>query len=177
MDFASAVELLCRERGAVVSGPQTAMSLQTPTKPFRLTEAYRCGTARVSYLQDRGIDADIICRCIGLGWLYESRRYRNCVFIGRDLEGKVRYASLRGTRGEFKLDLGGSDKRYSFYLPAADPDSSYVAVAESTVDVFSHAMLLKMQGEDWTGNHYLSLGGIASVHCLAFCMTIRMLPM
>ena len=168
MDFVSAVELLCGERGAVVSRTQTGAPVQTQPKPFRLPEASRCGTAMVTYLQGRGIDADIINRCIGLELLYESRRYHNCVFVGRDLEGKARYAFLRGTRGEFKLDLDGSDKRYSFYLPAADPSSPYVAVAESPVDAISLATLLMMQGEDWTGNHYLSLGGTAPRALLGF---------
>lgn len=125
MDFVSAVELFCGECGAVVSMPQTEVHVQSQPNPFLLPEANRCGTAMVSYLQGRGIDADIISRCIGLGLLYENRHYKNCVFVGRDPEGKVWYASLRGTRGEFRLDLEGSDKRYSFYLPAADPGSSY----------------------------------------------------
>lgn len=34
-----------------------------------------------------------------------------------------------------------------------------MAVTESPIDTLSLATLFKMRGEDWTGNHYLSLGG------------------
>lgn len=168
MDFVSAVEMLCGESGAVVSRPLAAEPGQMQPKPFRLPEANRYGTAMVSYLQGRGIDADIISRCIGLGILYESRRYHNCVFVGRGRAGEARYAFLRGIHGDFKQDVEGSDKHYGFYLPATDPDSPYVSVAESPIDALSVASLLKMQGEDWTRNHYLSLGGTAPRALLGF---------
>ncbi len=95
---------------------------------------------------------------------------------------KARYACLRGIYGTFKNDVDGSDKRYSFSLPSADKDSPYVAVTESPVDALSVASLLKMQGEDWTKNHYLSLGGTAprallrflhdhpAVNCISLCL-------
>lgn len=168
MDFVPAVEMLCGKRGAMVSGLLADKSVQIPPKPFRMPEANRYGTAMVSYLQGRGIDADIISHCIGMGILYESRRYHNCVFVGRDRSGNARYAFLRGTHGDFRQDVDGSDKRCSFYLPAAEPDSPYVAVAESPVDALSVASLLKMQGEDWKRNHYLSLGGTASRALIGF---------
>lgn len=168
IDFVVAVEMLCGECGALALGPLAGGSVQISPKPFRLPEANRYGTAMVSYLQGRRIDADIISRCIGLGILYESRRYHNCVFVGRDLGGKARYAFLRGIHGDFKQDVEGSDKCYSFYLPAADPVSPYVSVAESPIDALSVASLLKMQGEDWTRNHYLSLGGTAPRALLGF---------
>lgn len=57
--------------------------------------------------------------------------------------------------------MEGGDKRYSFSLPASDPDSPHLAVAESPIDALSVAALIKMQGEDWHKNHYLSLGGTA----------------
>ena len=127
-----------------------------------------CGTAVVSYLRQRGIDADIINHCIAKGLLYESRHYRNCVFVGRDAAGKARYACLRGIYSTFKNDVEGSDKRYSFFLPAIQKDSICLVVAESPIDALSIASLLKMQGEDWTKNHYLSLGGTAPLAMLAF---------
>lgn len=43
-----------------------------------------------------------------------------------------------------------------------------MVVAESPIDVLSIATLLKMQGEDWTKYHYLSLGGTAPLALLTF---------
>lgn len=180
MDFVSAVETLCRERGAAVRKPELTEREQKPHRTFSLPEANQCGTAVVSYLQRRGIDADIISYCIGKGLLYESRQYRNCVFVGRDMSGKARCACLRGSYGTFKMDVHGSDKGYSFSIPAAgvravtgfssgtNMNSQYLVVAESPIDVLSIATLLKMQGEDWTKYHYLSLGGTAPLALLTF---------
>ena len=168
MDFVSAVETLCGERGAPARMPPGASCEGKPEKPFVLPQENRCGTAAVSYLLGRGIDAEIISRCIREGILYESRQYHNCVFVGKDPAGKARYACLRGTYGTFKNDVDGSDKRYSFSLLSADQESPFLAVAESPIDALSVASLLKMQGEDWTKNHYLSLGGTSPRALLRF---------
>lgn len=179
MNFVSAVEILCGEQAAVRK-PEPVQQGQKPYKVFSLPEANQCGTVVVSYLQKRRIDAGIISYCIGKGLLYESRQYRNCVFVGRDVSGKARCACLRGTYGTFKMDVDGSDKRYSFSIPAVnrgnvgemvidtDKTSLYLVVAESPIDVLSIATLLKMQGEDWTKYHYLSLGGTAPLALLTF---------
>lgn len=168
MDFVSAVETICGERCGTARTPPEISSKGEPEKPFSLPQENQCGTAAVSYLLGRGIDAEIISRCVREGILYESRQYHNCVFVGKDPAGKARYACLRGTYGTFKNDVDGSDKRYSFSLPSADQESPFVAVAESPIDALSVATLLKMQGEDWTKNHYLSLGGTSPRALLRF---------
>ena len=110
----------------------------------------------------------IIRLCLEFGILYESRRYQNCVFVGRDLAGRPRSASLRGTRDSFKLDAAGSDKRYAFCLPASDPACPRLAVAESPIDALSLATLEKRNGGPWQACHYLSLGGTAPNALLQF---------
>lgn len=168
LGFVEAVEILCGERAGAERTPPSPAAKPKPPKPFALPDASRCGTAAVSYLARRGIDMDIISHCISAGLFYESQRHHNCVFVGRDPGGKVRFACLRGICDGFKLDVEGSDKRYSFSLPAAVPDSQFVAVAESPIDALSLATMLKMQGENWTENHYLSLGGTAPRALLQF---------
>lgn len=168
LGFVEAVEILCGERAGAQWKPPPSAAKPKPPKPFALPDASRCGTAAVSYLARRGINMDIIIDCISAGLFYESRQHHNCVFVGRDPEGKARFACLRGTGDGFKLDVEGSDKRYSFFLPAADRSSRFVAVAESPIDALSLAAMLKMQGEDWTKNYYLSLGGTAPRALLQF---------
>ena len=165
MDFVSAVETLCGERAAVVQMPAER---QGSKRPFALPEKNRVASAAVSYLQGRGIDGDIIGRCMENGTLYESKRYHNCVFVGKDQAGKARYAFLRGTGGAFKQEIAGSDKRYGFCLPAADPASPYLAVTESAIDALSVASLVKRQGGEWEKAHYLSLGGTSPRALLQF---------
>lgn len=157
MDFVGAVEALCGYRAP----PPQARPAPQPPKPFTLPEASRCGTAMVSYLQGRGIHYDLIGACIRDGTLYESRRYHNCVFVGRDIEGRARFACLRGTRDGFRIDVKGSDKRYNFSLLAADPKCPRLAVAESPIDALSLVTLVKLSGGEWRDSHYLSLGGTA----------------
>lgn len=164
MDFVGAVETLCGYRAP----PPQKRPAPKPPKPFTLPEASRCGTAMVSYLQKRGIHYDLIGACMRDGTLYESRRYHNCVFVGRDLMGHARFACLRGTRDNFKLDVEGSDKRYNFSVLAADSNCPRLAVAESPIDALSLATLVKLSRGEWRDSHYLSLGGTAPRAMLQF---------
>lgn len=157
MDFVGAVEVLC---GCRVPPPQERPAPKPP-KPFALPEASRFPSMMLAYLQGRGIHPDVLQACMRAGTLYESRNYQNCVFVGRDTEGRARFASLRGTRDNFRMDVEGSDKRYSFSLLAADPACSRLAVAESPIDALSLASLMKLSGGEWRDSHYLSLGGTA----------------
>ena len=162
MDFVGAVETLSGYRAPL---PQQRPK---PAKPFTLPTASRFPSAVVAYLQDRGIDPELIGACIQNGTLYESRKYHNCVFVGRDAQGRARSASLRGTRDRFRRDVEGSDKRYNFSLLAADPECPRLAVAESPIDTLSVATLVKLSGGEWRDSHYLSLGGTGPRAMLQF---------
>lgn len=167
MEFVDAVLLLCGE-GVKAALQRPITENRQAQKPFVLPPANRCGTAFVSYLLRRGIDGEIINHCISTEILYESRPHHNCVFVGRDPKGKARYAFQRGTCGEYKNDVEGSDKRYGFYLAARCASCEKVTVAESPVDALSVATLRKLRGEDWGDSHYLSLGGTAPCALLQF---------
>ena len=164
VDFVSAVETLCGYR----TPPPQQRPAPKPKKPFVLPEASRFPSMMLAYLQGRGIHSDLIRECIKAGTLYESRRYQNCVFVGRDLEGRARFACLRGTRDNFRMDVESSDKRYNFCLSAADPKCPRLAVAESPIDALSLATLVKLSGGEWRDSHYLSLGGTAPRAMLQF---------
>ncbi len=112
----------------------------------------------MEYLCSRGIDSELIDVCITTGRLYESYPHHNAVFVGHDRQGKPRYANLRGTCSDFKGECNGSDKRYSFNIPA--PGSSTLHVFESAIDLLSYATLLKLHGRDWHQDHLLSLAGV-----------------
>ena len=157
MAFQEAVQALC--------GPCFSPGISAPVsekkRVFRLPEAAVCPNAVVSYLRGRGIDTEVIGDCLARQILCESRKYRNCVFIGRDKTGEARFACLRGTHDNFKQDAPGSDKRFGFCLPARDADCPRLAVAESPIDALSLATLVKRYGGDWRESNYLSLGGTA----------------
>ena len=165
MDFVGAVEALCGYRAPP---PQEKPSAPPPKKPFALPESSRFPAMMLAYLQNRGIHPDLIRDCIQAGTLYESRRYQNCVFVGKDAEGNIRFACLRGTRDHFRLDAEGSNKRYNFSLLAADPKCPRLAVAESPIDALSLATLVRLSGGNWRDSHYLSLGGTAPSAMIQF---------
>ena len=130
-----------------------------PPKKLMLPEANENADQVVHYLKSRGIDSEIIQHCLDHGLLYESLPYHNAVFVGYDLSGKPRYASLRGTGGGFKGEVSGSDKHYSFSLPGR-AESRAVHVFEAAIDALSYATLLKMTGRDWRQDTLLSLAGV-----------------
>ena len=110
-------------------------------KPFKLPEHSADNERVIAYLQGRGIAKPLVIGCIRCGSVYQSAQWGNCVFVGRDDNGKARYATMRGTVGDFKRDIEGSDKKYGFTLPPLGSYSDTVAVFESPVDSLSHQSL------------------------------------
>ena len=97
-----------------------------------------------AYLQKRGIAAQVIRGFIDSGLLYEDSLHHNCVFVGREVSGKLVFASKRGTYdlngSGFKGDAVGSDKNVAFQLPC-DPALDWVAVFEAPIDLMSFCTL------------------------------------
>lgn len=112
-----------------------------PKKPFSLPPRNGDNVRVIAYLQKRGIAKPHILDCIKHGSVYESAEWHNCVFVGRDDSGIARYATIRGTMGDFKRDADGSDKKYGFVVPPESGTSDAAAVFESPVDTLSHQTL------------------------------------
>ena len=82
------------------------------------------------------------------------------VFVGFDKDGKARFGCLRGIgEARFHGDVSGSDKHYSFALPAC-VENPAVHLCECAIDVMSYATLCKLDGIDWRRHNLLSLAGI-----------------
>ena len=135
-------------------------------KALLLPEPYPHTDEVERYLLSRGIDGGLIHACIADRGIYESRNepepgkvYINAVFVGFDAQGHQKYAALRGINGDFKGEATGSDKHYSFALPALEPSDS-VHLFESAVDLLSYATLMKMSGKDYSTENLLSLAGV-----------------
>ena len=157
MAFPDAVELLTGEPAIQPAPPPAPKKeqqriLQLPPKNE--------STERVEqYLQGRGILPSVITHCIEKEILYESADYHNAVFVGRDKDGVPRYAALRGTWNDFKLEASGSDKHYSFSV-VENPTAKTVHIFESAIDLMSFASLRILWGQDWKQDAMLSLAGV-----------------
>ena len=122
----------------------------------------------IAYLQNRGIDRNVIMDCINRGVLYESVLYHNAVFLGKDENNKTRCAAMRGTKGDFKCDAEGSNKKYGFVVPPKDPGSTSVMLMESPIDCLSHQTLCRRGDIPSFDGWRLSLGGTSDIALIGF---------
>lgn len=153
MDFVAAVETLCGEVAAYVPTEK-----EVTAKLFVLPPAAPNCDKAAAYLRGRGISDVVIDYCACAGIFYESLPYHNCVFVGRDENGRASYAALRGIydngKKPFKIEQGGSDKSCGFCIPP-NAQTKRVAVYESAIDAMAHMSL-----ERSADKYRLSLGGI-----------------
>lgn len=155
--FTEAVEAIMGKgpiRPSVPPAPKPA-----PIKQLQLPEMNPTTYKVQQYLRDRGIHQSIIDFCIRKEILFESSNYHNAVFVGRDKEGVPRYASLRGTLGNFKNEASGSDKHYSFSI-VENTDATTVHIFESAIDLMSFATLRLFETPNWKEDALLSLAGV-----------------
>jgi len=157
--FTQAVETFLGRTAA--RAPVTSHRQQTPEPPrdLMMPELNSNTKAVVRYLMGRGIHPAVIDYCLTHRLLFESRQYHNAVFAGYDKDGKARYAALRGTMGNYKGEVTGSDKRYSFSI-VDNHGAGTVHLFESAIDLMSYATLLHMTGRDWKQDALLSLAGV-----------------
>ena len=158
MPFTQAVETIT---GNLSAAPPAFVPVPKAPKEkvLLLPQANRCATHAVEYLHRRGIDYELIDFCIQTGRLYESYPYHNAVFVGQDHNGKPRYANLRGIGSDFIGDANGSDKHYSFGIPAA-VRSDTLNLFESAIDLLSYGTMQKLDGKDWRSENLLSIAGV-----------------
>ena len=135
-----------------------------PPKTLILPEASGVPLRLYDYLCiKRGIDSEVVNTLMQREKLYEDRR-GNVVFVGHDEQGAARFASLRGTYGDFRGDCLGSDKRYGFSAVFAPSERLYCY--ESPIDLMSHASLENAATGDtnaWKRHSRLSLSGTSDV--------------
>lgn len=112
------------------------------------------------YLKSRGIDEEIIQKCIEKHLIYEEKHYHNVVFVGYDEMGNAKYAGCRATNeSKFKNDATGSNKMYSFRLESKEKTDK-IFIFEGAIDLLSYATLFKLYGQDWQDKTMISLAGV-----------------
>jgi len=165
LSFLEAVERIVGR--TAVQPPVFVSSVKPTPTTLLLPEPYPDADRVEAYLHSRGIDSGIINFCIGTGRIYESHNYVkengkthiNAVFIGFDTDDNIKYATLRGISSDFRGEATGSDKHYSFNIPANQPNDT-VHLFESAIDLLSYATLLMMEGRDFRQENLLSLAGV-----------------
>ena len=157
--FTEAVELLTGEKGAAPPD----RPCPAPLSDFRLPPRSPDNkTAREYLTAARHIDEDVSGFFFSNGDIYEEAAHHNAVFVGRDEDGVPRYAHQRGTAGNFRLDVKGSDKAFNFCYRG---EGERLFVFEAPIDLLSFLCLFK---KGWQKQSYLSLGGVGEKALLRF---------
>jgi hypothetical protein len=131
---------------------------------FNLPREANSSIYAIAYLQKRGIDNEVIQHCLSNGTFYEAMYEGNqcCVFVGNNAQSEPKFACVRGIQSEYKKDIGGSQKRYSFSIRTSE-QSKILFVCESPIDAMTVATIQKQDFGEWKDNNYLSLGGVATL--------------
>ena len=112
-----------------------------------------------AYLTRRGISPVVIDYFVDQGSLYQGAKYKNVCFVGYDRDGNPGLINQRSTKGTFKGNSTGSDRRYSFMNHCEG--QTEVHVYEAPVDLLSYACLLQNAGYDFRQFNLVSLSGIS----------------
>ena len=127
-------------------------------KPFALSPANDNMRRVFAYLiRQRHIEREIIAYFARAKMLYEDAEYHNAVFVGFNENGIARHAHKRSTNSygdAFRINVEGSDPRYSFGFSGNGADTLYVF--EAPIDLLS---FLTLYPENWQLQSYVSLCG------------------
>lgn len=135
-------------------------------KPFILPARAKNNDYLYSYLTgDRALDRNTVDYFVRFGLIYEERSHHNIVFKGNDVQGKTRFASMRGVfdrEGKaFKCDVAGNDKNYGFNIWYGQSDE--VMVFEAAIDLMSY---VEIRGDYVTNK--LALGMLSDAPLATF---------
>ena len=145
--YPDAVKLLL----AMNCGIAVPSYISYPAAPFKLPEKNDNMRRVYAYLlRQRGIDKDVLDAFSYRGLIYESAKYHNTVFVGKDKEGKPRHAHKRGSGSQstYKGNAPGSLPGYSFHWVGAG-DTLYLF--EAPIDLLS---FITMNKSGWRNQSY-----------------------
>jgi len=157
MDFVEAVQWLLdfvgyrKEQKFAGTAVVVKTEKPEPKKAFVLPEYVGSNAYLYRYLeQERGISKEVIDFFVGAGLLYEARQYHNMIFVGTDVTGTPRFASMRDVFDKngkgFKCDVAGNDKRYGFNV--VKEESRRIVVFEAVIDLMSYMTIYPMQKDN-----------------------------
>ena len=147
-----------------VSGSTEEMRQETP-KLFLPEKAENMKRLFAYLLKTRFLLREVVKAFVDAGLLYQEGKYNNIVFVGTDVEGTPRSASLKssasGTKG-FRMTVSGSDLRYGFCWRGG---GERLFVFEAAVDLLS---FLTLYPKDWQKQNYIALDGLSPKAMLRF---------
>lgn len=116
-----------------------------------------CSRLKEYLIKERCLDSEIVDYCLENKLIYECKTDHSVVFIGYDSHRLASYACKRATDDDWKIDVAGSNKRFSFSM--TNSSSKTLRVFESAIDLLSFMTLMKRSGRDYKADNYLSIAG------------------
>lgn len=135
----SFTDAVCTLTGYAAQPPPATQKPKSKERTLELPEPNENNYRVRRYLQSRGISDAVIEYCMDKGLLFEDAQYHNCMFLGFDGD-TPKYGAVRSTTSDFKRELTGSDKRFSFSIPAEN-ETDTVHVFEAAIDLLSYATM------------------------------------
>ena len=137
--------------------PSAGERTEEPVKPFALPPANKDMRRVFAYLiKHRSIARDVVAHFAKAGLLYEDAEYHNAVFVGTDTDGVPHHAHKRSANSygkAFRLNVEGSDPRYSFHHVGTDRN---LYVFEAPIDMLS---FITLYPENWQRHSYVACCG------------------
>ena len=128
--FPEAVQMLTGEPGEVQPEADPA-----PSPAFRLPLRNVINANILNYLtQEWKLSPSLVNFFIAARDIYEDAAHHNVVFVGRDADGHLRYASCRGIHEKFRQDAAGAEKAFGFAHRGTDKQ---LLVFEAPIDLLS----------------------------------------
>ena len=137
---------------------QSAPVIKKEPKPFEMPKRNDNMRRVYAYLMNRrGIDRDVIYTFAHCGLIYESEKYHNVVFVGKDNQGIPRHIHKRGTASEstYKGNADSSIPEFSFHW---NGKSDKIYLFEAPIDMLS---FISMYQKGWMDHSYVALCGVA----------------
>lgn len=155
-DYTGAMEYLLGGSGGVLKVAQPVQKkekepLSLPTANGNMHRVY------TYLLNGRGIDKKVLDTFVRHGLIYESAKYHNAVFVGKDNNGKACHASLRGTgyQSSYRGNEPNSIPEYSFHWNGT---SENLYLFEAPIDMLSY---ISMHKENWQQHSYAAACGLS----------------
>lgn len=154
MTVVEAVKAICKMDGAVFVGEIEKYKSHKENKErvdFILPEKSNNYKRLYAYLiQSRYLSKEVVDYFVKNKLVYEEGKYHNIVFLGKDKNEEVKFASMRGTMDKygkvFKGDVPGNDKTYG--VNTRNENSEILNIFEAAIDMMSYMDMNKNYKEN-----------------------------
>lgn len=145
LDFQTACSVLISKSSYdKMNFKNSSETISQERKPFELPKAFQGAYKQVyAYLAyTRNINHEVIKYCFDNKMIYQDTK-NNAVFVGYNEDGVAAFAEKKGTLSnvQYRGNISGSDKKYSFHIDSKDKKNDRVFVFEAPIDLLAHCSI------------------------------------